>query len=180
MKSEIRYINDEGEEVEQNDAGIPLGSDGKPMSKNARGEYVYMPVSRGGADQLLPEITDLTEGSSVDQILPSESREVVEHTTAMPMPKIITPTPSIIVVGPDGHPLSKDETGHFVSLNGEPISLDSLGRPVDARGDVLPRNELGQYIYPEQGELVEVFTPSLQPVVVLGPGGSVNIDIQMI
>jgi hypothetical protein len=178
----FRYVDVDGEEIDRNEAGIPLDNDGRPLPKNNKGEYVFIPVGVQRPDEVLTQ-TPASAEKPLDQILASESGEqtITEppppppavipqsevRTTALPRPTITAASSELVVVGPDGYPLPTDDAGRFVSSEGVPISTDIAGRPLDKNNEVLPTNDLGEFVY-----LPPAQKPKTQ-VVLVGPEGQI-------
>jgi hypothetical protein len=166
-------VTDDGEEIERNEVGIPLDVDGRPLSKNNKDEFVYVPVGVHRPDEIPAEARP-TAGRPVDQVLGSESAEQIPLTTpvALPGSAVTASSSRIIVVGPQGSLLPTDDTGHFITAEGRQVSVNDEGLPVDEDGIVLPSNDLGEFVY--VGPTVQRTTavPAPRPtVIVVGPEG---------
>uniref|UniRef100_A0A915ESJ3 VWFA domain-containing protein n=1 Tax=Ditylenchus dipsaci TaxID=166011 RepID=A0A915ESJ3_9BILA len=110
-----------------------------------RGKWVHPVVNEDG--RLLP--TDET-GRFVDvegEVIPVDDFGRPVDSQGKILPTNRKGEPVVVVIGPDGQPLTTDARGRHLDAYGEPIPLD----------------ESGQYIYPPP--------PTRVPVVVIGPDG---------
>ena len=94
---------EKGEELARDEQGRPLGSGGKPLAQNARGQFVFRPA--------------LTE-KGPDQGLEQRQGQIPEVRPEQALDESTTPRPPVLVVGPDGWPMPTDRRGWALEAQG--------------------------------------------------------------
>ncbi|VDM96837.1 unnamed protein product, partial [Thelazia callipaeda] len=63
-----------------------------------------------------------------------------------PLPTDINMKPIYPIVGPDNHPIPKNQEGLYIDPNGQVIPTDDEGRPISVDGSPYPTDEEGRFI----------------------------------
>ncbi|KIH59561.1 fibronectin type III domain protein, partial [Ancylostoma duodenale] len=122
----IRMVDIHGEEIQFDESGRPIDSEGLVISIDSIGR----PLDQYGRPYPMNE-----EGYFVVQ--PGGS--VIQVTDSVPE------IPLIVV---DGEPVHLDESGHYVDSMGTIIPTNEEGVPIDQYGEPLKKNKDGDYVLP--------------------------------
>jgi len=152
-----------GAEIERDESGIPLDTEGKQLPKDNQGHFIYSSPRK--PDEALQQTTEM--GTVVAESAEDRGPAVTSSTASTP---IIYP-----VVGGDGQLLPTDSSGRFVDTEtGERIPTDQYGIPTDDSGRILPMNGEGAYVREKiqtTHRPTTTTTSTRPPIVIIGPEG---------
>lgn len=133
------FVTEDGQIIEKNEDGKPLGPDGQVLPTDNSGNYIYPIVGPDG--QALP--TD----ASGKPIYP------VRGPDGTPLPT----DASGAVIGPDGEPIPTDASGKPLAQDGSPLPVDNEGNYI-----ILPTQQVDTKEYPTD-ETGNVIVPITKP-----------------
>uniref|UniRef100_A0A1I7U3G2 Ig-like domain-containing protein n=1 Tax=Caenorhabditis tropicalis TaxID=1561998 RepID=A0A1I7U3G2_9PELO len=169
------FVTDNGEIIEKDDEGKPIGPDGQILPTDSSGKFVYP------EEAFDSELHDSTVKPILSIVGEDGSRFPTDETGA--------------VIGPDGEPIPTDASGKPLSQDGSPLPTDNNGnyiliptgetavktqptdregKPIGPDGQVLPTDNSGNYIYPKSVDS-HVLTTDVygKPInTIIGPDGT--------
>lgn len=142
------YINTDGKLIPTNFYGEPLNSErSSVLATDTSGRY-HVSKKKLTDKQMPTNINDYHLYSVTDPDLKTISDEFVSTPSG---------SLSLVILFPDGHPLSVGENGVYLDDNGQSlVHIDQNGRPViSADGTPLQKIGDGKYLYPYESQKEE-------------------------
>ncbi|VDK48392.1 unnamed protein product, partial [Anisakis simplex] len=194
------YVDENGNLIPINEAGLPLGEDGSVLPRDDDGNFVHQgdfvpPTDSSGKPIEIVHGGKKLKYNKEGKFIGPDGSAVPTNKDGLPLDndkKVLRKSPDgtfilggreppadgrtkpLKIIGPNGEPLPTNVYGEVEGPDGKPVPTNQAGEPVNTRGEPLPTDVQGNAIYPAHGIGMETLPTdsSGRPIYpVIGPDG---------